>query len=163
MNRKRFVKYLMGKGLPRNKSTLVADYLSKLKIPYRHVEVVRIVRLETGDYHGEVMISGGFGSKLHPKKTVALGEVKPLHEIGLGLQTGNGLESYYGGEPPVDTERIKWGIGEKERQWWQATRPGYNSPVPNPYWLRNGSQETIQRIGAYTPSFGFVLSAPFSS
>lgn len=138
MTRKRFVKYLMGKGLPRNKSTLVADYLRKLKIPYRYVEVVRIVRLETGDYHGEVMISGGHGSKVPSKQTVDLGEAKLPSQLELGLQAGNCLDPYYGGEPPLNTERIKWGMGTAEKRWWQATRPSYNSPVPNPYWLRNG-------------------------
>lgn len=55
MNRKRFIKYLMGKGLPRNKANIFAAELNKRKIPYYSCEVTNIIRTDKGSYTGSCL------------------------------------------------------------------------------------------------------------
>lgn len=56
MNRKRFIKCLMGKGLPRNKANIFAAELNKRQIPYHSCAVTDIIRTGKGSYTGNCLL-----------------------------------------------------------------------------------------------------------
>lgn len=118
MNRKRFVKYLMGKGLPRNKAEQFAAALRKSKIPYHSCQVGKIVRLSDGSYSGTCVFPKAITPMLIPKKSRRLETGLSEEDVKNFLQ-GTNLDM---GEA-VPVSRIKVGWWESEMCKWLNTGP----------------------------------------
>lgn len=117
MNRKRFVKYLMGKGLPRNKAEQFAAALNKSKIPYHSCQVGKIVRLSNGSYSGTCVFPKVITPMLIPKESRRL-------ETGLNEED---VKSLMCGKTLNKGEKVGW--NETEMQKWLKTDP-LGPPLP---------------------------------
>lgn len=119
MNRKRFVKYLMGKGLPRNKAELFAAALNESKIPYHSCQVDNVVKLSNGSYSGTCLFPKAIAQMLIPKESVML-ETGLSAEDVMGFLQGKVLNI---GET-VPVSRIKFGLDRSELRDWSP--PAYS-------------------------------------
>ena len=64
MTRKKFVKYLMSKGLPRNKASLFAEWLRYKKVPYNCFGCLLVCRQQDRRHHVTAALPMGYSSVL---------------------------------------------------------------------------------------------------
>lgn len=119
MNRKRFVKYLMGKGLPRNKAEQFAAALNESKIPYHSCQVDNVVKLSHGSYSGTCVLPKVITPMLIPKESRGL-ETGLSEEDVKNFLHGKNLDM---GEA-VPVSRIKVGLDCSELRDWSP--PAYS-------------------------------------
>lgn len=106
MKRKKYVKYLMGQGLPRNKAVLFAGALRESKIPYKYCEVEGVIKCSDGSHRGICLFSRAATSMILPKTVcrvetglsesnvkfflystaVPIAESRPISELQIGKE-----------------------------------------------------------------------------
>ena len=122
MNRKRFVKYLMGQGLPRNKAKKLASFITESKMPYRCFRVSEITKRKNGMYTGILLAPAGFAQNnnlvITPKDDIALygstfeiQQAFPIKSLRLGWQ---------------ETELKQWARREPLKLQFPTEAPGGN-------------------------------------
>lgn len=144
VTRKRFVKYLMGKGLPRNKAEQFAAALNKSKIPYHSCQVDNVLRLSKGSYSGTCVFPKAVAQMLIPKGSQRL-ETGLSEEDVKDFLYGTNLDM---GEA-VPVSRIKVGWRESEMREWLNTGP-LAPPLPKEW--QNLIDASRYAASVYNPS-----------
>ena len=144
MNRKRFVKYLMGKGLPRNKAEYFAAALNKSKIPYHSCQVDQIIRLPSGSYSGTCLSPKSITPMLIPKESTVL-ETGFSAEDAMAFLQGKVLDL----GKAVQVRRIKVGLDCSESKDWSPSE--YSSMYISDAELRKIAPEMFDPITGKRP------------